>query len=131
MDSPTNVHFNFAAAEHYGDGDIGIPFTATVDCELNFAIYKGDYYGLSNTEHISISERNSHYFDADQTYTISIEGVITLMLDPTDLENEDISDKDLEAILSAPDTSTEIISKAVEGPAYTESLDDFDEEGDD
>ena len=34
VDSPTNVHFNFAAAEHYGDGDIGIPFTATVDCEL-------------------------------------------------------------------------------------------------
>ena len=71
VDSPTNVQFDFAAAEHYGDGDIGIPFTATVDCELNFAIYKGDYYSLSNTEHISISERNSHYYDCRTKHTQS------------------------------------------------------------
>ena len=50
--------------------------TANVACELNCAIYKGDYYGLSETETqaISIQERNKHYYDANQNYTITIQG---------------------------------------------------------
>ena len=39
---------------------LGLPFTATVECELNYAIFKGDYYtlGEAKTRKISIGERN-------------------------------------------------------------------------
>jgi hypothetical protein len=115
---PENVEFAFADVEHYGDGEIGIPFTATVECELNYAIYKADYYSLTDIEDISIDERNDHYFDANQNYNISIEGLIAFTIDPTELEMEDLSDEDLEDLINDADTSTDITEKRVSVPHW-------------
>ncbi|MBA3913772.1 MAG: DUF4935 domain-containing protein, partial [Acidobacteriales bacterium] len=37
-----DVTFDFAAREYYGEGEIGIPFEASVDCELNYAMFKSE-----------------------------------------------------------------------------------------
>src|SRR5262245_45190682 len=116
--SPEHVEFNFEQTDHYGDAEIGIPFTASVDCELNYAIYKGDCYSLPDTEHISIGERNDHYFDADQNYTIDVEGYLTIALDATALENPDITDEELRDLINDADTSTDITERAVNVPYY-------------
>jgi len=115
---PENVAFNFTETDHYGDAEIGIPFTATVECELNYAIYKGDYYSLPDTEDINIGERNEHYFDADQDYTINIEGYITVMIDPSELESDELSDQDLRDLINDADTSTELTSVDVSVPYW-------------
>jgi len=113
--APENVGFTFGDADHYGDGEIGIPFTATVDCELNYAIYKADYYSLDEEKmkSISIEERNDHYFDADQDYTISIAGYITIMIDSSDLESDELLDDDLYNLIIRADTSTEVTERGV------------------
>ena len=53
------------------------------------------------------------------------------MLDPEELANEDITDNDLKDILNAPDTSTEVTKRTVEGPTYTSHGDEDDEEPED
>jgi hypothetical protein len=117
---PQNVEFNFAELEHYGDADIGIPFTASVDCDLNYAIFKSDYHCLDDDEmdRISISDLNRHYYDAEQNYTINIAGYITIMIDPAELEEEDISDETLKMLIQHADTSTEVTEREVDAPEY-------------
>lgn len=116
--APENVEFNFTELDHYSDADVGIPFSANVDCELNYAIYKGDYYSLDDTEGIFISERNRHYYDADQEYTISIQGYLTVMIDPTDLEKDNMSNEELQELIRTADTSTEITEREVCVPGW-------------
>ena len=89
-----------------------------MDCELNYAIYKGDYYSLDDTEGIFISERNRHYYDADQEYTISIQGYLTVMIDPTDLEKDNMSNEELQELIRTADTSTEITEREVCVPGW-------------
>lgn len=115
--NPENVEFDFTNLEHYGDADIGIPFTATVDCELSYAIFKSDYYCLDEEEMegTSISDLNRHYYEASKTFTIRIAGHIALMIDPADLEEVDLTDEDLQATIKNADTDTEITEKEVEG----------------
>jgi hypothetical protein len=50
VDSPVDVSFDYGDVDYYGDGEIGLAFKASVECTLNYAIYKGDYYGLRRTK---------------------------------------------------------------------------------
>ena len=61
----SDVEFDFARIEYYGDDEIGIPFTASVECTVNYAVYKASYYTLDEDkmERMSIDERNRHYYD--------------------------------------------------------------------
>lgn len=94
------IEFDFEGSEYYGDGEVSIPFTGTSECSLNYAIYKGDYHILDDeeSEAISISERNDHYYDADQDFTIEVCGTLNLSIDVERLEDFDLSDKDLQEL---------------------------------
>ena len=88
-----------------------------MDCELNYAIDKGDYFTLGEKKQaqISISERNEHYFDADETYPIDVTGTLSVELETKVLENLKATDEDVEqAILSGMHdveiTDTEVAS---------------------
>ena len=116
--TPETVEFAFEEIDDYGEGEFGIPFTATVECELNFTIYKGDYYTLSDEEDISVSDWSDHYFNATKSYTISIEGHLTLTIDTTELEDEEISDGELQDLITGADTTAEITEYAVYIPEY-------------
>jgi hypothetical protein len=112
-----NVAFIFAEVEHFGDGDLGIPFTATVDCELNFRIHRGDYYALGDDD-ISVSDWSEHYLDANKTYALSIEGYVNLTIDTELLKDDDLTDDDLRDIISASDSSVDITSRKLDIPEY-------------
>jgi rRNA-processing protein FCF1 len=93
-----DLTFDFDNIEFYGGSEIGIPFTTTVECELNYAIFKGDYFTLSEEKlaQIAISERNEHYFDADETYPIEVIATLSVELETKILENPKATDEDVE-----------------------------------
>lgn len=115
---PQEVEFDFANVEHYGDGELSVPFTANVDCTLNYAIYKGDYYSLSDVEDISIDERNSHYFDAEQDYTIAVEGSVSVSINQEELGKDQLSDNDLAALINDADYSIDVTLTSVNVPNW-------------
>jgi hypothetical protein len=116
--APENVVFDFAQVDHYGDAELGIPFTATVDCEFNFTIYKGDYYSLSDPEDFSIDDWSDHYFDAHKEYTLNVEGYITITIDTEELEKEDLTEEKLADLINDADLSTDITERTVHAPEW-------------
>jgi hypothetical protein len=113
-----NVEYTFQETEHFGDGDLGIPFAATVECELNYYLYKGDYLSLPDDEAVSVSEWNDHYFEATQDFTISVEGYVNLMIDPAKLENDALTDAELLTIIVEADHSVEVTERSVSVPEW-------------
>jgi hypothetical protein len=104
--------------EHFGEGNLAIPFTATVDCELNFRIYRGDYYAMGDDDDISVSEWSDHYLDANKTYTLSIEGYVNLTIDTELLKEDELTDDDLSDIIRGSDTGVDITERKVHIPEY-------------
>jgi hypothetical protein len=104
-----DVEFDFAQIEYYGDDDIGIPFTTSVGCTLNYAVYKADYYLLDEDkmERMSIDERNRHYYDVDEEYTLTVKGVLSLKIDGGMLEDE-LEDGELDDVILQADTDIEV-----------------------
>jgi PIN domain len=76
VNTPGEFSFDFEKIEYYGENELGIPFNGSIECTLNYAIYKGDYFSLpeEKVKKISMSERNDHYVDADEEYTLEVEG---------------------------------------------------------
>jgi hypothetical protein len=97
QNEPEEVEFDFEKVQYYGDTDIGIPFEATVECTLNYAIFKGDYFSLpqEKMDNISIDDRNEHYFDADEEYPIKVTGTMLIQLPVDKLKDPKIEDEDL------------------------------------
>jgi rRNA-processing protein FCF1 len=100
---PEDLTFDFDNADFYGGSEIGIPFSTTIECQLNYAIYKADYYLLDpdKMDRISITELNDHYYDADETYDVDVVGILSVGLETKVLENPRATEADVEeAILS-------------------------------
>src|SRR5262249_22405085 len=117
VSKPENVEFEFTDVEYYGDGEFGIPFTASVECTLNYSIYKSDYYVMreEQAEDISVEELNDHYLDAEQDYTIDVGGVITIAL-PLDALTEEMSDEELDVIIHDAEMTVEVVDTEVSMP---------------
>ena len=115
---PEQTEFDFANIEYYGDGELGINFTTHVDCTLNYAIYKGDYFTLPDVEDISIDECNEHYFDAEQDYSLTAEGVLSIIIDTQELESDQFADDDLAALINDANYSTDIVNTEVNVPYW-------------
>ena len=97
VDAPLELSFDFNKIEYYGANELGVPFEAYVECTLNYAIFKADYYVLPDerAKQISITDRNEHYFDADEDYVVRTNGTLTLKLNLEQLETVDITDYDI------------------------------------
>jgi hypothetical protein len=108
---PEDVTFDFDAVEYYGASELGVPFETSVECTLNYAIFIADYYTLSDDEQarISISERNEHYFDADEEYTVKVSGTLSIKIDARELEREDLQDEDLTELIADAEYTIEIV----------------------
>jgi len=115
---PERVDLGFDQIDEYGDGEVGVPFKANVDCTLNYAIYKADYYALNDAEDISIGERNRHYFDAEQDYSITVEGTISISIGTEELGNDRLSDEDLEDLINDADYSIDVDETTVSVPYW-------------
>ena len=115
--APKNVEFAYDKLAYYGEADIGIPFTAAVECLLNYRIYKTDYYSLSDDKQVSVDEWNDHYFDAEEYYEIDVEGEIAILIGPDDLKEQNLTDDDLENIIKSADMNTEVHKIGVSEPS--------------
>jgi hypothetical protein len=115
VNEAVNVVFDFTKVEYYGADDFGIPFTTSVDCTLNYAVFKADYYSLDEEkmERMSIDERNRHYYDVDEEYLLSVQGVLRITLDSEALQDE-LDDSELDAVILQADTDVEIDEISVE-----------------
>ena len=115
VNEATNVVLDFTKVESYGDDDFGIPFTTSVDCTLNYAVFKADYYSLDEDkiERMSIDERNRHYYDVDEDYSLSVQGVLRVTIDNEALQDE-LDDPELDEVILQADTDVEIDEISVE-----------------
>jgi hypothetical protein len=115
---PENLRFDFDDAEYYGANELGVAFEASIDCTLNYAIFIADYYTLSDERRkpISIDERNEHYFDAEEDYTVDVRGTLLITLDSSPLEEEDLRDEDLSDLIDHADYGVEVVEATIPDP---------------
>jgi hypothetical protein len=115
VDVPNNLVFDFMNVEYYGENEIGVPFEASVESTLSYAIYKGEYYVMTEerTERISTDECNEHYFDAEEDYTIEVTGALTITLNREQLERDDLTDDEIADLINDADYNVEIFETSV------------------
>ena len=105
LNEPNNIVFNFEDMEYYGAGNIVIPFEATAEAVLNYAIFKADYFLMDDAEakHISISELNNHYYDAEEEYTLLVEGTLSIEVDKDVFESSQLDAVKIEQLIDNAD----------------------------
>jgi hypothetical protein len=76
---------------------------------VNYAVYKADYYTLDEDkmERMSIDERNRHYYDVDEEYTLAVKGVLSLTIDSGMLQDE-LEDGERDDVVLQADTEVEV-----------------------
>lgn len=110
INEPSKVDFDFDKVEYYGESEMGIPFDAVTECTLNYAIFKGDYFVMDEERlaHISLGDRNEHYFDADEDYPIRATGTLQIKLDQEKLSNDEITDEEIEELFDHAEYNLEV-----------------------
>lgn len=82
---------------YYGEGLFVVPVEFSIDCLISYAIFKMDFWTLSEekAKYISISELNDHYYDAEEDYSLSVEASISLDFETVVFESNDSTDEEL------------------------------------
>jgi hypothetical protein len=113
--APSEVDFDFDRVEYYGDSEVGVPFVAIIECTLNYAIFKSDFYCLDEDKaaKISTDERNDHYFDADEDYSIKVTGTLQIKLDANQLRNDEVTDEEILELIEDAEYNLEVDELAV------------------
>ncbi len=110
---PENYAFDFKQASYFGNGIIVIPFSFNVDVNAEFYIFKSDYYCMSEEKQgeISVSDWNDHYFEAEDVFSLTVDGHIAVRMTLSDplnttveilTENADISIDSIDSITVYP-----------------------------
>lgn len=90
MEYPTNVTCNFDGLINYGDKTIGIPVFFNINTNVEFLVYKADYYMLlEEGEYYELSpdERNRHYFEIHKDFLLYVNGTIIIDISNLNLDN--------------------------------------------
>lgn len=77
---PENIELLFDEMNYYGNGEFGIPFSLQINVVAYYYIFKSDYY-ISDDHSPSISDLNDHYFEAEDEFYVSVDGIISLHID--------------------------------------------------
>ena len=107
-----NVEFSFDNIEHLGGGVIQVPFGCRADVEVDYYIFKSDYYTLSDEQlsHISVSEYdNRHYYEAQERLDLSIDGILSISFDLSFLEQEETIIEHIDILLDESDINVDSI----------------------
>lgn len=75
-----DIDFRFEEAIYYGDGLIGVPFVAIIEAYYTYYIFKADYFCMEDAPS-SISDHNKHYFEADDSNFVRVEGILEFSLE--------------------------------------------------
>jgi hypothetical protein len=110
INEPSKVDFDFEKVEYYGESEMGVPFDGVTECTLNYAIFRGDYFVMDEERlaHISLGDRNEHYFDADEEYPIRATGTLQITLDQEKLRNDEITDEEIEELCDDAEYNLEV-----------------------
>ena len=97
VDELQETEFRIEDITYYGDGIGVIPFKIELICGIDFSIFKSDYTIMSDkeSEGISVSELNEHFFEANKEFTLYVSGNLSIETSINVLEQEDPSEQDL------------------------------------
>jgi rRNA-processing protein FCF1 len=110
IDEIDNLEFSFDEVIYYGSATLGIPFILTTEAECYYCIFIGDYYCLpsSRAEHVYIEDWNEHYYMATETFSLAVNGILTVNLDLKNIRNDGPRDKYVKYETAAIDEITDI-----------------------
>ena len=74
---------------YYGSGIVGIPFQLEINVDAYYYIFKADYYGMEYPP--SVSEHNDHYYEAEDEFYVTVQGVAIITFDRDNLDFADFS----------------------------------------
>lgn len=74
---------------YYGGGNVGIPFEVEMYVYAYYYIFKADYYGLDNPP--SVSDHNDNYFEAEEEFSVKVNGIASVMFDRDNIDLDDFS----------------------------------------
>lgn len=114
-----NIILNFNNSTYYGNGQFGIDFTTDIEVNVVYYVYKADYYSMDENDiNFSISDHNSHFFEAEDEFTVKVDGTISFKLNYQnfDIDKADELDKEslddyLTSIFISKETQIETINK--------------------
>lgn len=96
---PENIICNFYDLINYGNRTIGIPVFFNINANVEFPVYKADYYMLieeGEYDELSPNERNKHYFEIHKDFLLNINGTVIIDISNINLyNNKDIFDKSI------------------------------------
>lgn len=98
---PESVHCDRDGASYFGNGVFSIPFSAEFDAGIYYAVFKSDFDLLDydRMEHMSISERNKHYYEVSEERVVTIDGAVNAKLDMRSLKKALVSDEQIKTLL--------------------------------
>lgn len=114
--TPRDTEFHFDQIEYYGEGKIGIKFSTVVeDCEINYFIFKSDWYAMDTevASRISVSDWNRHYYSAEETRDVNVAGQLVLQISTDELRRNDLTDEDLNVLINDAIVTVEIDDASV------------------
>lgn len=80
---PEDVEFDFVDLSYFGAGKFGLPFTCTARVQGTYYIFKSDWYAME--KHISVTDHNDHYFEAEEEFEIRVSGTLRVEIAPADV----------------------------------------------
>ena len=111
--SAEDIEIRTAEAEYYGEGLFVVPVEFSTDCEVSYAVFKMDFWTLSEerAEQISISELNKHYYDAEEEFSLRVEASISLDFATVVFESNDSTDEEVAQLGEDVDIAFDSIDK--------------------
>lgn len=87
---PEDIDLDFDEAAYFGGGEFGIPFTATLQVEGTYYLFKGDVYRAEERS-VSLSDHNDHYYEAEESFQVVVEGLVKVhcnrdAIDPDEID---------------------------------------------
>lgn len=86
---PEEIELNFGEAAYFGGGEFGIPFRAILQVEGFYYLFKGDVY-RADERSVSLSDHNDHYYEAEESFNIVVEGLVKVICTREDIDIDDI-----------------------------------------
>lgn len=86
---PDDIELDFGDAAYFGDGEFGIPFSATLQVEGFYYLFKGDVY-RAEERRVSLSDHNDHYYEAEETFEIAVDGLVKVTCDRDGIDLDEI-----------------------------------------
>jgi hypothetical protein len=84
-----SIELDLDSLVYYGSGSVGVPFELEMSVYADYYLFKGDYYAMESPP--SVSDHNDHYFEVEDEFDITVQGIATVTFDRDNLDFDDFS----------------------------------------